>query len=513
MLLHLSTLRKTAIWITLLAVVLKMSGFIRESISSRVFGVSDATDGYVYAFSLITLVVAMIAGGFNNVFLPMYAKKKKEDSTVADKNANGIMNGTILLFLIISVAGFFLIPYILPFITPSNMAVGAENVAIKTMQIFFIAISAVALNGILESYLQVRRIFVPAQISKVLATLMGAVFAILFADQWGIYSLAYGFLFGTVLGIIIQFFFLQRNGFNWQPSVKVESEFRKTFLIMIVPSLLNSVVGQINMFVNKTFALGTTDGGATYLDKASLLVSIPNTIYATTIVAIIFTLLSEQVDDKKKFQNTMHTGMQISLVTLLPMAVGLFLIGKEAISFVYEGGHFTAADTENTYVAMVLYLPMIVAQGLQFIVSKSMYARGKTAVVFKISATTVLLNFIINWLIVDSLGYKGLAVTSSLVAIYFLIVSTIVLYRDFDKSESRRLLGLFARVIPPTILMALPIYLLKYYTPLGNWPDIIQLILFGGIGAVVYMAGLYFFYREAFHKLLSLVRRKKGGAV
>lgn len=506
---HLSSLRKTAIWITLLSLVLKLSGLLRESIVSSVFGVSDATDGYVYAFSLITLVVAMVGGGFNNVFLPMYMKKKKENPASAEANANGIMNGTVILFLIISVLGFFLIPYILPCITPSSINPGAEQVAIKTMRIFLVAMSAVALNGILESYLQGRRVFVPAQISKISATLMGAVFALLFSNIWGIYSLAYGFVFGTILGIVVQFFCLVRNGFRWSPNVKVESEFRKTFLILIIPSLLNSVVGQINMFVNKTFALGTMDGGATYLDKASLLVSIPNTIYATTIVAIIFTLLSEQVDDKKKFQNTMHMGMQISLVTLLPMAVGLLLVGKEAISFIYERNAFTPEDTMRTYEALVLYLPMIVAQGLQFIVSKSMYARGKTSTVFKISATTVLLNFVINWLIVDSLGYKGLAVTSSLVAIYFLIVSTIVMYRDFDKSESKRLIGMFIRVIPPTLFMALPIFAIKYYTPLGNWPDLIQLVLFGGLGAALYMVGLKIFYKEAFNRLLSLVRRKK----
>ncbi|MEH6940739.1 murein biosynthesis integral membrane protein MurJ [Bacillus sp. JJ722] len=505
-----STLKKTAIWITLLSLLLKASGFIRESIVSKQFGVSEATDGYVYAFSLITLVVAMIAGGFNNVFLPMYVKEKKEKPEAAEKNANGIMNATVLLFLTISVFGFFLIPYILPFITPNNISPEAEHVAIKTMQIFFIAMSAVALNGILESYLQGRRIFVPAQISKISATLMGAVFALLFSSMWGIYSLAYGFVFGTILGIIVQFVYLLKSGFRWSPSLKVESEFQKAFLVLIIPSLLNSVVGQINMFVNKTFALGTTDGGATYLDKASLLVSIPNTIYATTIVAIIFTLLSEQVDDKKKFQETMHTGMQISLVTLLPMAVGLLLVGKEAISFIYERGAFTPEDTEKTYTALVLYLPMIVAQGLQFIVSKSMYARGKTATVFKISATTVILNFIINWLIVDSLGYPGLAVTSSLVAIYFLIVSTIIMYRDFDKSESKRLIGMFIRVIPPTLLMALPIYAIKHYTPLGNWPDLVQLMLFGGLGAAIYMVGLKIFYKEAFTRLLSLVRRKKN---
>ena len=263
------------------------------------------------------------------------------------------------------------------------------------------------------------------------------------------------------------------------------------------------------MFVNKTFALGTVGGGATYLNNASLIVSIPNIIYATTIAAIIFTLLSEQVDNRKKFQDTMHMGMQISLVTLLPIAVGFYLVGEEAIAFIYEGGAFTPEDTHNTYIALVLYLPMIVAQGLQYIVSKSMYALGKTAIIFRISATTIILNFVVNWLIVDSLGYPGLAVTSSVVAIYYLIGSSIALYREVDRSEAKRLFNMIIRVIPATVLMAVPIYLLKHFTPLGNMPDIWQLILFGGFGAVIYTVGIYLFYREAFHRLVSMVKRKK----
>ena len=109
---YLSSLKKTAIWITLLALFLKLSGFIRESIIARQFGATDLTDGYLYAFSLVTLIVAMISGGFNNVFLPMYMKKKKENPEEAERNANGIMNATVIGFLILSILTFFLIPSI-----------------------------------------------------------------------------------------------------------------------------------------------------------------------------------------------------------------------------------------------------------------------------------------------------------------------------------------------------------------------------------------------------------------
>jgi putative peptidoglycan lipid II flippase len=503
-----SKLRTSAILITLLALVLKLSGFLRESIIARQFGATEFTDGYLLAFSFITLVIAMISGGFNNVFLPMYVKSRKEQSNQAEKSATGILNTTVLIFMGVSIIGYFLAPYFVPLLFGS-MTATTEEVAVEISQFFFLFMSAIALNGILDSYLQGRRIFVPSQVSKLLATLMGAVFALLFSDIWGINSLAYGFIFGTLLGSAIQLFYLVRSGFQWSPTVQVDKSFRAAFIVLLIPALLNSVVGQVNMFVNKIFASSTIEGAVTYLNNASLLVSIPQTIYGTTIAVIIFTLLSEQVDQFKKFQQTVFLGLQISLVSLLPIAVGLFLVGEAAISFIYERGRFTAEDTYNTYIALMFYLPLIVTQGLQHIISKSMYARGKTAIIFKISVTTIALNALLNWLFVGPFGYPGLALSSSAVSVYYLAVTTFFVYKDFDKSEGKRIGSLLIRVIVPTIVMAVPLYLIKMFTNVEELYSLFQLAIMVPLGIALYVVGTYVFYREGFTKLVSILRRRK----
>ena len=503
-----STLKKTAIWITLLALVLKLSGFLRESIIANEFGANEYTDGYLLAFTFITLIVAMIANGFNNVFLPMYVKERKENPVETEKNANGILNSTVLLFLGITAVGYFLVPYFVPFVF-GNMHPKTEEIAVEITQFFFLFMSAIALNGILESYLQARRVFVPSQISKLLATLMGAIFALLFSNIWGIHSLAYGFIVGTVLGAVIQFSFLLKKGFQWQPTLYVNKDFRKAFIALIIPSLLNSIVGQVNMFIDKTFASGTIEGAVTYLNNASLLVSIPNAIYATTIAAIIFTLLSEQVDNPSKFQNTFFMGLEISLLTLLPIAAGLFVVGDSALSFIYERGAFTNEDTSNTYLALLFYLPLIVTQGLQFIVSKSMYARGKTAIIFRISVTTILVNVIMNYLLVDRMGYAGLALSSSIVAVYYLVVSSVVVYKDFEKSEVTKLTRLIVRSIPPTLIMSVPLYFIQKISWFEDLYSLWKLLIVVPLGAIIYVVSLRIFYREGFNRLLQLLKRRK----
>lgn len=499
-------LKKAALWTTALALVLKVSGFIRESIVAKEFGASYETDAYFLAFPFITLVVAMVATGFNNVFLPMYVKSRAAGEDNGDRNANALLNWTMLIFIGVSAFGWFGAQYFVPLIY-GNMQPQTEVIAVEITQVFFAFMTVIALSGLLDSYLQSRRIFVPSQVSKLLATLMAALFAVFFSDLWGIFSLVYGFVFGTVIGVLIQIYYLVRSDYTWRPEFKMEAAFRKSFLILIVPSLLNSVVGQINLFVNKAFATGTGDGAVTYLNNSSLIISIPNAIYATTLAAIIFTLMSEQTENIAKFRDTVFRGMEISLITLLPIAIGLLVVGDAAISFIYERGKFTATDTANTHIALLLYLPIIVFQGMQLILSRSMYARGKTAVVFRISVTTIAVNFLLNWLLVDKYGYPALAISASVVSIYYFVVSMVVVYRDLGMAEFKRFASMSLRVVGPAIIMGLAVWAAKVGLGAGSWYSLWQLAVLVPIGIIVYAAMIRVFYREGFNRFVGLIRR------
>ncbi|MTD30807.1 murein biosynthesis integral membrane protein MurJ [Planomicrobium sp. YIM 101495] len=504
-----SSLKKAAIWTTGLALLLKLSGFLRESVVAREFGASDATDGYFLAFSFITLVVAMIATGFNNVFLPMYIKRRQSGEDPTDGNANALLNWTMLLFIAISVIGWAFAEKFVPFIY-RNMSPGAEQVAVEMTEVFFIFMVFIALAGLLESYLQSRRIFVPTLVSKLSATLMAALFALLFSDVWGIYAVAYGFIFGTIVGALIQVVYLVRSDYKWTPALKMEADFRKAFLILIVPSLLNSVVGQVNLFVNKSFASGVGfEGAVTYLNNSQLIVSIPNAIYAATLAAIIFTLMSEQTENVAKFRDTVFRGMELSFITLVPITAGLLVVGDAVIAFIYERGKFTAVDSANTHIALLFYLPIIIFQGMQLILSKSMYARGKTAIVFRISVTTIAINFLLNWLLVERYGYVALAFAASIVSIYYFTVSLIVVYKDLGWGELRRFGDSAVRTILPAAVMALTVWGAKRLLGTEQWYSLLQLAVLIPIGVIVYAVALRIIHPAGFGRVLGLVKRGK----
>ena len=233
--------------------------------------------------------------------------------------------------------------------------------------------------------------------------------------------------------------------------------------------------------------MGVSDGAVTYLNNASLLISIPNAIYATTLAAIIFTLMSEQTEDLPKFKDTFFRGMEISLVTLLPIAIGLWVVGDAAVAFIYERGAFTEEDTAKTYLALLFYIPIIIFQGMQLILSKSMYARGKTAIVFRISVTTIAVNFLLNWWLVDDFDYPALAFAASVVSVYYFTVSMVVVYKDLGMEEFKRFTKMAIRVVIPAVLMGVVVWGAKILLNANDWYSLVELGVLVPIGVLVYV--------------------------
>ncbi|KHE71407.1 murein biosynthesis integral membrane protein MurJ [Halobacillus sp. BBL2006] len=505
-----SKLKQTAIWITLLALVLKVIGFVREVFIAKEFGATDYTDGFLLAFTFVTLLKTLIKNGFNSVFLPQYLKNRRADPEEADRNANSMLNYTIVLLIIVSALCYVFTPYIVQLY--GAMTETTETVATQITRFFFLFTLIIGLTSVLESYLQAVRSFVPNQIVNLLGTLVATLFIILFSDLWGVYSIAYGFIAGLGIGLIIQIYYLFKYGYRYKLTFNINRTFAKTFFVLFIPSLLHASVGHINVFVDKSFASGTVSGAVTYLNNASLLMSIPSAIFQSTVVAIIFTLMSEQNEEKEKFKDTLYMGYQIGLMALMPIAMGLLLLGEQSISFIFERGAYSPEDTQNTVTVLYYYVPMIVTMGLLLIPIKGMYALSATKKLLQISSTTILLNALLNYLFLIPFGYSGLALSSSVVSIYYITFVTYAIYKEMPAGEWKRLITLFIKVSIPTALMAVPILLVEYLTPIQELYSLFQLMILVPIGALTYVAGLYLFYREGFNKLMEFVQRKRKKA-
>ena len=154
--------------------------------------------------------------------------------------------------------------------------------------------------------------------------------------------------------------------------------------------------------------------------------------------------------------------------------------------------------------------PLIITQGLILIPIKAMYAIGATKQLLKISSTTIILNVVLNYALLEWMGYPGVALSSSLVSFYYITLVSRAIYKEMPDGEAARLIQLIRNMILPMIVMAVPILLIQFFTPIEQLYSLYQLSILVPIGALFYGVGLYLFYREGFYQILEVVRKRKS---
>lgn len=503
-----SQLKKAAFWTLLLSIILKFMGFVREAIITKEFGASFATDAFYLSFGFVTLAIALTSSGFNNVFLPLYNEEKKKDAIQSEANANALLNGAIVLFIGLSIMGWLFTEQIVTLFF-RKMLPTTYQYTVELTRLSFLFLTFVALSSILDSYLQARRIFVPSQFAKLSMTLFAAVFALLFNNSLGITSLVYGFGVGAILGTGVQFYYLMKSGFEWSLRFTLEPTFKKNFFLLLLPALMHSAVGQINLFIDRSFASNTVEAAVSYLNNASLIVSIPHAILGTTVIAILFTLLSEQQQDEQAFGQTVLFGMNIMSLVLLPLVAGFLVLGPAFVAFVYQRGEFTAIDTARTVTVLNYYLPFLLFQGYQLMLAKTVFALQKTTTILKISTSTIVINWILNYVLVDRFGYPALAVSTSIVTFYLFLMTFIVVIRSVQQPLFGPLLMSFIRISLASIGMSVSLYFILKTTGGLQLQPLFQLVIYTPSGIFLYLGYLWLVARPHFYSLIAFLKRAK----
>jgi putative peptidoglycan lipid II flippase len=101
----------------------------------------------------------------------------------------------------------------------------------------------------------------------------------------------------------------------------------------------------------------------------------------------------------------------------IPASVGLIFLSTPIISLIYQHGRFNAADTHFTANALIFYSIGLFAYSAVKLLVPVFYALGHSRVPVIISAAAVGSNIILNLSLVGPLGYRGLALGTSLTSI------------------------------------------------------------------------------------------------
>ena len=86
---------KTTMLVTVVIILSKVSGFIRDMILANYFGTGMANDAYVSAYSLFYLPVLLFNSCISATLIPLYVQEREQQSL---RHSNHFASNTINLF-------------------------------------------------------------------------------------------------------------------------------------------------------------------------------------------------------------------------------------------------------------------------------------------------------------------------------------------------------------------------------------------------------------------------------
>jgi putative peptidoglycan lipid II flippase len=158
--------------------------------------------------------------------------------------------------------------------------------------------------------------------------------------------------------------------------------------------------------------------------------------------------------DLQKIRATVSHAISLMLLLNLPATLGLVVLAQPIVQVIFEHGSFTAADTLATAAALQCYAAGLVGYSVVRIVSPTFYALGQSRIPVMISVGSVLLNVMLNLALVRVMGYRGLALGTSVTALLNAAAQLWFLRREIQGVDGRRVLSSAARVTLASIVMA-----------------------------------------------------------
>ena len=195
------------------------------------------------------------------------------------------------------------------------------------------------------------------------------------------------------------------------------------------PAILGNAAVQINVLVNTNFASSITDaaghvinGPVSWLSYAFRFMQLPLGLFGVSIASATLPAISRSAAMHRmdEFRLTLSRSLGMVLLLTIPSSVGLAVLGPSMIGAVYQWGHFRAADTHQTAMALACYAVGLAGYAAIKILAPAFYALNDARTPMLVSFVSILVNLAVASTMVKlaGLGHLGLALSTSAVALF-----------------------------------------------------------------------------------------------
>lgn len=501
-----------ALLIALGNIASRVLGQVRESVISNLFGLSVESGAFALAARVPTTLYDLLVGGLVSAALvPVFSELADRDERELGRVAGTIFTVATLLMLLLGGLTWLAAPQFGRLID-----VNIRAITVTLIRWMLPATVFMALAGLMTGLLQARRRFLLPAFSTAIFNLGIIAGGLALTPALGVRGLALGMSLGALGQVLIQAPGMRgarlRLGLNLgHPEVRRIGKLYLPVLLGLSFSLVGTAIDSV--------LVSPLNGGAAAAQQryATTLIQLALGIVATAIsLAALPTLARQGSDpnDLREYRRTLALSIKALLLLLLPVTTLLAALAFPISSLLFQFGQATSRDAAAIASALLWYLPMLVAAGIDQPLIFAFYARRNTLLPNLVNGGAIAAYLLVALLTVRSLGVYGLILGN--VAQWWLhaLLMLWFAHRRLDALRRQRLgeallKGISASTAAGVICFGLYQQLFSgaSYSKLGTLALILGL---GSIGLLSYLGIAAYLRIEALHVFAgALLRRRR----
>jgi putative peptidoglycan lipid II flippase len=442
----------------------RLLGVVREQVLAYYFGAGNAMDAYNVAFRFPNLLRDLFAeGAMSAAFVPTFASELTTNGKErAFRLANYVVNALLIVTGVAVVLGLvFAEPLVRAFAGGFEDVAGKLELTVLLTRIMlpfltFVALAA-AFMGMANA---LHHFFVPAvspamfNVSSVVCT-VGLIAVMPALGLPPVAAVAIGALVGGFAQWGVQWPLLHREGFRYRPLLDWRDPGLRRVLLLMGPGTIGLAATQVNLFVNTMLAAEEGTGAVSWLQLTFRLMYLPIGLFGVSIATATTPAISRQLalGDRTTVRKTIADGLVLMMMLNVPATIGLIVLAEPIIRLMYERGAFLPSDTIAAAAALQFYAVGLLGYSVVRIASPAFYALGQSRIPVAISVITVLANAALNYALVHVMGYRGLALGTSIAALLNASLLLVMLSRRLGGIEGRAIASGLARIAIATAVM------------------------------------------------------------
>jgi putative peptidoglycan lipid II flippase len=516
---------KSASIISLVTIVSRVLGYVRDQRITLLLGTTLSADSFVLAYRIPNLFRRLVGEGtvaasFVPVFTTYMRERSKEELW---EFANKLFWTLAMVMAVITVLGvIFSRQVIAPFPTTVDMAEAIALNRIIFPYLFFVALAALGM-GILNCF---RHFALPAS-TTVLLNL--SIIAFSTAMVWPYFhspavSLAVGVLVGGALQFLILIPQMVRRGMRFDFGISFSHPGIRSVARVMFPRFFGLGIAQINFFVDTYFAKAARmpRGSLTALYVADRVMELVLGGYAIAVATAILPMMAHHAaaNNYEGLKKTLTFAVRIVAYITVPAAMGLMILREPIIRVLFQHGQFVAESTRLTARPLLYYAIGLPALACVKLIVPAFYSARDTKTPVIVASISFVLNIVLNVIFLQFLFRRfqngGPALATALATFFDFFTLFIIFRLRYGSLGMLEILRSISKISLCSVIMGAGCMIANYYAKNAlQGAFSLQLTVFTAmiLGATLLYVGLTWIFRcPEIEEVYGVAMRRPGAA-